>query len=218
MLCLWACAGGVAAAVAGGVAVGVAGEVAVGVAALQTGGLYVNVHATTVVDVVTDQDSGLVTPETGGAISTGTGDEAITVIFPPGIVSETIRISLTRELTPSAAFTQTVLRVLRVTALTPEGTVLPDVPLNGAYTIRFRYSDAQLAALRLTEDALQAFVLVNGQYVLIPPAVSLATTTVDPANNLVTVQTDTISEFVVGGAQAVRRVYLPIVVRATTSQ
>lgn len=174
--------------------------------------------ATTVVDVVTETDSGLVTPETGGAISTGTGDEAITVIFPAGIVSETIRISLTSELTPSAAFTQTVLRVLRVTALTPEGVVLPDVPLNGEYTIRFRYSDAQLAALGLTEDALQAFVLVNGQYVLIPPAVSLATTTVDPANNLVSVQTDTISEFVVGGAQAVRRVYLPIVVRADTSQ
>ncbi|NJO06576.1 MAG: PKD domain-containing protein, partial [Chloroflexaceae bacterium] len=177
------------------------------------------VVATTTVEIVASIGSGLVTPENGGAISIGEGDAAIIVIFPPGVVAEPVTISLTRELSPSVAFDGTVLRVLIITALDSEGNVIDNLELNGDYTIRFRYSDAQLSDLDLTEANLQAFVLQDGTYVEIPPATALATTAVDPSANLVTVLADRSGEFLVGTAQAgggATTVYLPIVIRGTT--
>ncbi|NJL04030.1 MAG: hypothetical protein HC911_03745 [Chloroflexaceae bacterium] len=128
-------------------------------------------------------------------------------------------MGLTREVTPLVAFNGPALRVLTVRALDSAGNLIPNFTLQSNYSLRFRYSDAQLAALGLSENELAAFVLQGGAFVQIPATPTLATTTVDPVSKTVIVSTDQVSQFVVGTAQAEPtrfNIYLPIVVRAAS--
>ncbi|NJL06774.1 MAG: PKD domain-containing protein, partial [Chloroflexaceae bacterium] len=78
---------------------------------------------------------GTITPEHGGIIRIGTGDEEITAIFPAGVVTPSVVISLTREVTPLVAFNGPALRVLTVRALDSAGNLIPNFTLQSNYSL-----------------------------------------------------------------------------------
>ena len=141
---------------------------------------------------------------TGGVLATY--DNSLSVTFPNGSVNEATRIADTGQTAPTqglGAGRRAVQSFTLTAAAVDDGA--PVTQFGANYTLRIDYTDAELAALNLTESTLQVIFWNGTAWVNVP-------TQRDATSNRVTATANHFTEFALVGTGP-NRVYLPFVRR-----
>ena len=156
------------------------------------------------------------TPAQGGTI---TGPNNIQLNFPAGAVAQESIVNVATLPAPQLPDNQRALYGLRATAATLGGQ--PIATFAQPYTLRVPYTDAQLAALGITDPTTLNVAFWNGT--AWTPMLPCAGCSVDTANKVITVVADHFTDFAVFGQSTVvnppppppgsAMIYLPIVTR-----
>lgn len=154
-----------------------------------------------------------VTPEAGGEVA---GPNGLTINFPAGAVNQPsiARLSLLVGVPQPLPQGQAALYSFRGTAATLGGQAVNQFAK--AYTLRVPYTDAQLAALGITDPTKLNLLVWNGTaWRSLLPCTGC---TIDTANKTVIIAAEHFSDFALVGPSAVvspvaKLVFLPVVVR-----
>lgn len=152
-----------------------------------------------------------VTPEAGGAL---TGPNGMQLAIPAGAVAQPSMVTVTTVPPQSLPSNLRALYGFRGLATTLGGQ--PITTFAKPYTLRIPYSDAQLAALGITDPTTLNLLFWNGS--AWTPMLPCAGCGVDTVNKLITVVADHFTDFAVAGqgaaeAPGTAKVYLPLVER-----
>ncbi len=153
-----------------------------------------------------------VTEAEGGTVA---GQGGLTAVFPPYAVPGDARVQIVSQAWPGHPLPSQwhALKSQRVAAVTVDGQ--PVTAFRAPYVLRIPYTDADLAALKLTEASLTVWASDGTTWTRLLPCAGCG---VDIANNVATVVTNRTHELVLAGAQATDpgtgfKVYVPMVMR-----
>lgn len=152
-----------------------------------------------------------VTPEAGGAL---TGPNGIQFTIPGGAVAQPSMVTLATLPPPTLPNEQRALYGFRGLATTLGGQTI--TTFAKPYTLRIPYTDAQLAALGITDPTTLNLLFWNGS--AWTPMLPCTGCGVDTANKVITVIADHFTDFAVAGqgtaeVPGAAQIYLPIVKR-----